>query len=80
VDDPRVTTTLDIKRYLPQKLAALRAHRTQIRPDWMWLGVPDDVRETLLGVEHFVRVQTRVPVPYGDEHDLFAGLRTHADA
>jgi len=80
VDDPRVTTTLDIKPYLPQKLAALRAHRTQIRPDWMWLGVPEDVREAVLYVEHFVRVQTRVPVPHGDEHDLFAGLRTHAHA
>jgi LmbE family N-acetylglucosaminyl deacetylase len=76
VDDPRVTTTLDVKPYLPQKLAALRAHRTQIRPDWMWLGVPEDVREALLYVEHFVRVDTRVPVPAGDEDDLFAGLRT----
>jgi mycothiol conjugate amidase Mca len=80
VDDPRVTTTLDIKPYLPQKLAALRAHRTQIRPDWMWLGVPEDVREALLYAEHFVRVSTRVPVPEGDEDDLFAGLRTHEQA
>jgi len=77
VDDPRVTTTLNIRPYLPQKLAALRAHRTQIRPDWMWLGVPKDVREELLYVEHFVRVHTRVPVPAGDEDDLFVGLRTH---
>ncbi len=80
VDDPRVTTTLDIKPYLPQKLAALRAHRTQIRSDWMWLGVPEDVREALLYTEHFVRVHTRVSVPEGDEDDLFAGLRTHEQA
>lgn len=78
VDDPRVSTTLDVKPFLPQKVAALRAHRTQIRPDWMWLGVPDDVREMLLYAEHFVLVQSRVPVPADEEDDLFVGLKTHA--
>jgi mycothiol conjugate amidase Mca len=80
VDDPRITTTLDVKPYLPQKIAALRAHRTQIRPDWLWLGVPEDVREELLYAEHFIRVATRVPVVDGEEIDLFAGLRKHDQA
>lgn len=79
-DDPRITTTLDVKPYLPQKIAALREHRTQIRPDWMWLGVPDDVREELLYTEHFIRVASRVPVGEDEETDLFAGLRAHDEA
>lgn len=75
VDDPRNTTTVDVGAYLPQKLAALRAHRTQIRADWMWLAVPDDLRDELFAHEHFIRIASRVPVPEGEEDDVFAGLR-----
>jgi N-acetyl-1-D-myo-inositol-2-amino-2-deoxy-alpha-D-glucopyranoside deacetylase len=74
VDDPRITTTIDIKPYLKQKLTAMRAHRTQIRPDWMWLGVPEDICSELLCSEYFIRVAARVPVPEEDQTDLFAGL------
>jgi mycothiol conjugate amidase Mca len=79
VDDPRNTTTVDVRAYLGQKLAALREHRTQIRPDWMWLGVPEDLRDGLFNCEHFIRVASRVPVPEGEETDVFAGLR-HGNA
>ncbi len=75
VDDPRITTTIAIRPYLAQKLAALREHRSQIRNDWLWLGVPEDVCSELLCTEYFVRVAARVPVPEGEETDLFAGLR-----
>lgn len=73
--DPRVTTRIDIRPYLPQKLAALVEHRTQIKPDWPWLAVPDDLRSELFGTEYFVRIASRVAVPDGEETDLFAGLR-----
>jgi mycothiol conjugate amidase Mca len=75
VDDPRATTTIRIQPYLAQKVAALRVHRTQIRPDWPYLAIVDDIRESLLADEHFVRIDSRVPVPEGEEDDLFAGLR-----
>jgi mycothiol conjugate amidase Mca len=75
VDDPRNTTTVDVRAYLPQKLAALKEHRTQIRPDWMWLSVPEDLRDDLFNCEHFIRVASRVDVPEGEETDVFAGLR-----
>jgi mycothiol conjugate amidase Mca len=74
-DDPRLTTTVDIRPYLEQKLAALREHRTQIAPDWFWLAVPEDLRGEMFNNEYFIRVASRVPVPEGDEDDLFAGLR-----
>ncbi|WP_026369130.1 N-acetyl-1-D-myo-inositol-2-amino-2-deoxy-alpha-D-glucopyranoside deacetylase [Kallotenue papyrolyticum] len=77
VDDPRTTTTIDVSRYLARKLEAIRVHRTQIRPDWSWLAVPEDLRDELLTCEHFIRVASRVPVPPGEETDLFAGVRAH---
>jgi mycothiol conjugate amidase Mca len=75
VDDPRNTTNIDVAAYLPQKIAALREHRTQIRPDWFWLAVPEDLRADLFTCEHFIRIASRVAVPEGEETDLFAGLR-----
>lgn len=74
IDDPRITTALNIRPYLPQKLAALRVHRSQIRNDWLWLGVPEDICSELLCTEYFIRVASR-PVPEGEESDLFVGLR-----
>lgn len=75
VDDPRITTVIDIHDYLPQKLAALTEHRTQIRADWMWLAVPEDLRGEMFNNEYFIRVASRVAVPEGEEADVFAGLR-----
>jgi mycothiol conjugate amidase Mca len=75
VDDPRTTTSVDIRAWTRHKLDALVEHRTQIKPDWPWLVVPEDLRDELFGHEHFVRIASRVDVPDGDEDDLFAGLR-----
>lgn len=75
VDDPRITTMIDVRAYLLQKLTALREHRTQIREDWFWLAVPEDLRDELFNEEYFIRIASRVPVPEGIETDLFAGLR-----
>lgn len=74
VDDPRDVTSIDITNYLPQKLAALRVHRTQIKPDWPYLAIPDDVRLELMADEHFVLLESRVDAP-ADEDDLFSGIR-----
>lgn len=75
VDDPRNTTTIDIRLYTRQKLTALQKHRTQIRVDWFWLAVPEDVRGEMFDNEYFIRIASRVPVPDGAETDVFAGLR-----
>lgn len=74
VDDPRQATSIDIVPFLEQKLAALRVHRTQIRDDWPFLAIPEDVRVELLGHEHFVLLQSHVPATV-DERDLFDGIR-----
>lgn len=75
VDDPRINSVVDVRAYLPQKLQALRAHRTQIKDDWFWLAVPEDLRDDMFNYEYFIRVSSRVSVPDGDEDDVFAGLR-----
>lgn len=74
VDDPRITTAVDVRQYVPRKLAALVEHRTQIRADWPWLMVPDNLRDEVLNFEYFILVASRVPLPPGEETDLFAGV------
>ena len=56
------------------KIAALRAHRSQIPEDWFMLTVPEESRPELVGRESFVRVFSRGDAP-DREDDLFAGLR-----
>jgi mycothiol conjugate amidase Mca len=77
-EDERVTTHIPIHDYLPQKRQAINCHVTQIRKDGPFLAMPEDIAVDLFGVEHFIRVASRVDVPGNDgklEDDLFAGLR-----
>jgi LmbE family N-acetylglucosaminyl deacetylase len=46
---------VDVHAWVPRKLAALRAHRTQIGPDNAFYHLTDDQAERLLGVELFRR-------------------------
>lgn len=79
VEDTRVTTTVPIKEFLPQKRAAIDCHTTQIRKDGPFLTMPEDIMQDLLGKEHFILIETHVelpPRPEGQtEDDLFTGLR-----
>lgn len=75
VDDPRINAVIDIRPFVAQKLQALREHRTQIRDDWFWLAVPEDLRGEMFDNEYFIRVASRVPVAEDTETDLFAGIR-----
>jgi LmbE family N-acetylglucosaminyl deacetylase len=68
VPDEMVSVWVDIVDYLDTKLEALRAHRTQIPPDWFMLTVPEDRKADVLGKESFVRVFGQGSV---SETDLF---------
>lgn len=72
--DEDVTAWIDVGDHVDAKLAALRAHRSQIPEDWFLLTVPDEARPELLGREAYLRVFSRVDSP-APETDLFAGLR-----
>ncbi len=74
VPDDRVTTRIDISRYLDQKIAAMRAHRTQIPEDGWFMKLREALGPGAFSVEHFERVRTRVEAR-SPEEDLFAGIR-----
>jgi LmbE family N-acetylglucosaminyl deacetylase len=52
-----ITSSLDVTRFLPAKVAALRAYASQIGPGHLLSALPDDLAEEFLGREFFV--QTR---------------------
>ena len=76
VEETRITTTVPIHDYLPQKRRAIDCHVTQIRKDNPFLAMPEDIALELFGVENFIRVASRVEVLEDLEIDLFAGIRT----
>ena len=74
--DEHVHATVDVRSVLDHKLAALRAHATQLGPDSLFLNLAtdsEDLAEFAFGTEHFVRLRSDVPVP-DREDDLFTGL------
>ena len=76
-DDEKVTTEIDARDYLDAKLAAMRAHATQIAVDSPFFALSDMVGQRALGTEYYTLLAgpawTRV-APADREPDLFAGL------
>lgn len=77
--DELVTTVIDARDHLDQKLEALRAHRSQVRVDAPFFALADNVGQRAFGVEYFRLVRgDRGPAladdPLDREGDLFAGL------
>ncbi|MFG2005765.1 N-acetyl-1-D-myo-inositol-2-amino-2-deoxy-alpha-D-glucopyranoside deacetylase [Spirillospora sp. NPDC048911] len=79
VPDDRITTMVDARPYLPAKLAALRAHRTQVSvaPDEVgpFFALSNGLGQQAFGTEFFILLAgERGPAaPGGRETDLFAG-------
>lgn len=55
-----MTTILDVRPFLPQKLRAVRSHRSQLASDHLFLLIPDNLAEEFLGREYFVRARPHV--------------------
>jgi mycothiol S-conjugate amidase len=71
--DERITTRIDVQPYLEQKIAAMRAHRTQIPEDSWFMNVYRTVGPRAWNREEFERVRSLVPAST-PETDLFAGI------
>jgi len=57
--DEKVSLWMEVEDLVDLKIAALRAHRTQIPPDWSLNNVPDGYQTSLLGREAFVELYPR---------------------
>ena len=74
-DDDLVTTQVDGTAFLDRKMAAMRAHGTQINVDGGFFALSNNLGAEAFGVEYFRLVSGPfAPGPDGREHDLFAGL------
>jgi N-acetyl-1-D-myo-inositol-2-amino-2-deoxy-alpha-D-glucopyranoside deacetylase len=73
IPEEQVTTEIDGTAYLGQKLAAMRAHATQITVDPPFFALSNQVRHRALGVEYYTLLAgPRGPAgPGGHETDLF---------
>lgn len=77
VDDSLVTTAVDGSAVVQRKVAALRAHVTQINVEDGWFAMSNDHPHEVFGTEYFRLVRGQVAGPFdaqGRETDLFAGL------
>jgi N-acetyl-1-D-myo-inositol-2-amino-2-deoxy-alpha-D-glucopyranoside deacetylase len=72
VGDERITTRVDVSRYLPAKRAALRAHATQVSvPVDTGFALSNDIAQPIPETEYFVLAHGD---PAGAGTDLFGGL------
>jgi len=53
-EDALVTTRVDVIGQVATKIAAMRAHASQIGPDSFFMNVPDGLVDAFLGVEEFI--------------------------
>jgi N-acetyl-1-D-myo-inositol-2-amino-2-deoxy-alpha-D-glucopyranoside deacetylase len=75
-DDALVTTAIDATAHLPAKMAALRAHGTQVSVEGGFFALADNVGAEAFGVEYYRWAGGTVPAQAADGHetDLFAGI------
>ncbi|MBO2454588.1 N-acetyl-1-D-myo-inositol-2-amino-2-deoxy-alpha-D-glucopyranoside deacetylase [Actinomadura barringtoniae] len=83
VPDDRITTFVDARPYLPAKLAALRAHRTQVTvaPDEVgpFFALSNGLGQQAFGTEYFILLdgERGAPAPGGREAGLFSEPAAH---
>ncbi len=75
--DEDVTTAIDASDHLSAKVAAMRAHATQIEVDGPFFALSNGIGQKAFGVEHFILARgPRGPGSgeHGREDDLFAAV------
>jgi LmbE family N-acetylglucosaminyl deacetylase len=72
VSEDRITTTVDVRPWLPRKRAAMAAHASQISETSFFLAMAPEMFEGAFGQEWFIRCDAP---PGTVETDLFTGLR-----
>lgn len=73
--DELITTRIDVRPYLENKLKAFQAHKTQIAPDNFVFTMPAEQREQAFGYEYFILARTAATPHTGElEQDLLDNL------
>jgi N-acetyl-1-D-myo-inositol-2-amino-2-deoxy-alpha-D-glucopyranoside deacetylase len=73
VPDEMITTRLNVRPYLENKVQAIRAHKTQIADEGFFFIKNEEMREKFLGHEYFILARSTID-QRTHEDDLFAGL------
>ena len=72
-----MTTAIDASAHLTAKVAAMRAHATQIEVDGPFFALSNGIGQKAFGIEHFILARgVRGPSAGDDarEDDLFAAV------
>jgi LmbE family N-acetylglucosaminyl deacetylase len=69
------TTEIDVRAFLPQKLASMARHRTQMAEQGPFTLLPPDLRDAIMATEHFHGAIPPLPEGAPEEHALFAGAQ-----
>ena len=75
--DELVTTVVNAPEYVPQKLAAMKAHATQISVDGPIFALSNNLGLSVWGDEYYTLVKGEKAAPFdsnGRELDIFAGV------
>ena len=73
--EDKISTTIDVREYLSQKLAALNCHQSQMNPNSVIRRMSEEMRVEAMGYEHFQCVQGCNAAATKDT-DLFEGIYT----
>jgi N-acetyl-1-D-myo-inositol-2-amino-2-deoxy-alpha-D-glucopyranoside deacetylase len=76
--DELVTSVVKAPDYVPQKLAAMKAHATQISVDGPFFALSNNLGLSVWGDEYYTLVKGEIAGPFdenGRELDLFAGVK-----
>ena len=76
--DELVTSVVHASEYVPQKLAAMKAHATQIAVDGPFFALSNNLGLSVWGDEYYTIVKGEKAAPFdenGREIDLFAGIK-----
>ena len=77
-DDELVTSVVKAQEYVPQKLAAMKAHATQISVDGPFFALSNNLGLSGWADEYYTLVKGEIAPPFdenGRELDIFAGVK-----
>ena len=77
-DDELVTSVVKAQEYVPQKLAAMKAHATQISVDGPFFALSNNLGLSVWADEYYTLVKGEISAPFdenGRELDIFAGVK-----